>query len=347
MLTQLAAKFRRERMPLAARRSYRMAITLSLVLAAAYGLNIGIPFLAPLFVVILMAKPAPPPGPKQLFILLIAVAVSLGVGLLLGPLLQKSPVAALIIIVGGLYASNRLVIAQGKVAIGTLLALGLTVVSAASSISSALASMLIAALVMGIAVAVIGQWIVYPFFPEDNTMVKPEVPPPAQDVSWLSWRATLIVVPAFLITLINPAMYLPLTVKSILLGREASQLQLQDANRELIGSTFLGGLCAVLVWGCLSLSVSLWFYFAWVLVISIVLASGVYGVMKTKFKPTFWTATLTTMIILLGAAVQDSANGKDVYQAFFVRMLLFMAIAVYAALAMSLLEKWRNRRIKT
>lgn len=333
------------RLPLAARRAYRLAITTSLVLAMAYGFGLSIAFIAPLFVVILSAKPAPPPGPKQLLILLLAVMISLGVGIVLGPLLRGAPLPALVIIVAGLFISNRLALQPGKAAVGTLLALGVTVIAAASSISPTLASTLISALVAGIALAVVGQWLVYPFFPEDPA--PRQAPPPPVNIAhanWLCWRATAIVIPAFLLTLTNPAAYLPLTVKSILLGREASQLKLREANREMIGSTLLGGLCAIVIWSLLSLAVSLWFYSAWMLLVCLPLASGMYGAVRTRFKPTFWMGTLTTMIILLGAAVQDSANGKDVYQAFFVRISLFLAVAVYAAAAMAMLEFWRERR---
>ncbi|UTF59929.1 DUF2955 domain-containing protein [Gilvimarinus sp. DA14] len=335
------------RLPLAARRAYRLAFSTSLVLAMAYGFGLAIPFVAPLFVVILSAKPAPPPGPKQLLILLLAVAVSLGVGVILGPLLHGAPLPALAIIIAGLYVSNRLALQPGKAAVGTLLALGLTVIAAASGISPTLASGIISTLVLGIALAVLGQWLVYPFFPEDPApQVAPPPPPSAADSNWLCWRATAIVIPAFVLTLTNPAAYLPLTVKSILLGREASQLRLRDANREMIVSTLLGGACAIGVWSLLSLAVNLWFYAGWILLITLFLASGMYGVLRTSFKPSFWMASMTTMIILLGAAVQDSANGKDVYQAFVVRIALFLAVAFYAAAAMAVLEYWRARRMQ-
>ena len=44
------------------------------------------------------------------------------------------------------------------------------------------------------------------------------------------------------------------------------------------------------------------------------------------------------MLILLGPAVEDSANGKDVYKAFAVRMGLFLLITLYAWLALIFLE---------
>ena len=50
------------------------------------------------------------------------------------------------------------------------------------------------------------------------------------------------------------------------------------------------------------------------------------------------------MLILLGPAVQDSANGKDVYMAFAVRMGLFIVLTLYAWTAISFLEFLRNRR---
>ncbi len=312
-------------------------------MAVAYGVGLGLPFIAPLFVVILSAKPSSPPGPKQLLLLVVAVVVSLGVGLLLGPLLQAAAVPALLIITVGLLFSNRVAMLPGKAAVGTLLAMGLTVIPLASSVSPALGSMLISTLVVGIIVAVVGQWLVYPLFPEDDGPVAAPLAPSAVATGWLAWRATLIVLPAFLLTLTNPAAYLPLTIKSILLGREASQVHLREANRELIVSTLLGGFCAIVVWFLLSLAVNLWFYFGWMLLMCLVLACGAYGVIRSRFKPSFWVGTITTMIILLGMAVQDSANGKDVYQAFFVRTALFLVVAIYAAMAMAGLEWWRQR----
>lgn len=333
-------------LPLAARRSFRLALTASLALVLGYGMGLGLPYMAPLLAVILTATPAPPPGPKQLLVLVIAVVVSLSIGILLGPLLQFAPIPALLIIFCGLFFSSGLAIAKGKAAPATLLAFGFTVVPAASSASQALASALIAALVVSVVVAVVSQWLVYPFFPEDPVAPPEPAPVSVADADWLSLRATLIVMPAFLLTLTNPSAYLPLTVKSILLGRETTDVSLRDANREMVLSTLLGGVCAIGVWVCLSLAVELWFFGLWILLFILSLASGAYGIYRARFRagPSFWVGTITTMILLLGSAVQDSANGKDVYQAFAVRISLFLVVALYAGFAMATLELWRARR---
>ncbi|TLM77349.1 DUF2955 domain-containing protein [Microbulbifer harenosus] len=336
-------------MPLAARRCYRLAFTTALSLALCYGFDIGIPFVAPVFAVLLAAVPAPPPGARAALGLVLFIGAALGVGILIGPLLQQAPFTALLIIALGVFFSNRLALKPGKALPATLLALGFTAIPAADVASSALASALREALVFGMAVAILCLWLVYPLFPEDTHTVgsarpKPPTPaiPPAEG-NWLSLRATLIVLPAFVFTLTNPTTNLPFLVKSILLGREATALKMRSAGLELVGSTFLGGICALLVWWCLGLAVELWFFAAWILLVSLLLAAGCYQVFRNRFSPGFWNNTLINMLILLGAAVQDSALGNDVYRAFVVRMALFLLVAGYALLAMYLLEGWRQR----
>lgn len=333
-------------LPLAARRCYRLAFSTSLALALCYGLDIGIPFVAPVFAVLVASAPAPPPGIRAALGLVLFVAAALGIGILIGPLLQQVPITALLIIALGVFFSNRLALKPGKALPATLLALGFTAIPAADVASSALASALREALVLGMAVAIFCLWLVYPLFPEDPEPARP-APAPAPTTSagknWLPLRATLIAMPALAFTLTNPTTNLPFLVKSILLGREASELTLRGAGLELLGSTLLGGVCALIVWWCLGLAVELWFFAAWILLVSLMLAAGCYQVFRNRFSPGFWTSTLINMLILLGAAVQDSAMGNDVYRAFLVRMALFVLVAVYAMVAMHLLERWRLR----
>jgi len=50
-----------------------------------------------------------------------------------------------------------------------------------------------------------------------------------------------------------------------------------------------------------------------------------------------------TMLILLGPAVQDSMAGNDVYRGFTLRFSLFVAVTLYAWLAIVVLEWLRDR----
>jgi hypothetical protein len=73
-------------------------------------------------------------------------------------------------------------------------------------------------------------------------------------------------------------------------------------------------------------------------------AAKIFGVISSRYTPSFWQNVAVTMLILLGSAVQDSANGDDVYSAFATRMGLFVAVTFYAWGAVSVLETWRNVR---
>ena len=140
--------------------------------------------------------------------------------------------------------------------------------------------------------------------------------------------------------------YLPVIMKSVGLVQQGSMLDARNAGRELLGSTFLAGLLAVLFWSALKLAPNLWSFF-WLMLLTMVWAAArIYQVRPSRYPASFWVNTIVTMLILLGPAVQDSANGKDVVTAFAVRMSLFIAVTLYAWLAIWLLESWRGRRMR-
>ena len=332
-------------MHIAERRCYRLSLATGIALALGYGSGLVIPFIAPLLAVLLGAKPARPPGLRATMVIVIFLLFSLGIGVAIGPLLQLAPVSALLLIGLGLFFSSRLAIIGGKDVPATLLAMGFTVIPAASCVSQVLAMAIIAALVISVVIAIISLWLAYALFPElPGYVPQPPASPGLRQGDWLALRATLVVLPAFMFTLTNPVAYLPLTVKSILLGREASAVNLRSAGREMVGSTALGGACAIAIWSLLSLAVELWFFAGWVTLATMLLTAEAFGARHSRMTPGFWINTLTTTIILLGAAVQDSANGKDVYQAFAVRLALFILVTLYATLVVAVLELWRESR---
>ena len=166
-------------MPLGARRTFRFGAVVALSLVLAYGLATPMPFLAPIFAVLLTAAPAPPMGPKQLLGLLLVVAITLGIGLVLMPLLRIYPISAVMMIAAGLFASTYLGVGKGKAMVGTLLTIGLTMIPAAGLLDIALARTVVKGLLIGIGMVVVCQWIVYPLFPEDPVSAAPPKAPPA------------------------------------------------------------------------------------------------------------------------------------------------------------------------
>jgi hypothetical protein len=335
-------------MQLQARRVFRLSGTIALTLACAYALQLPLPFIAPLFALLLTAKPGPPMGWKALLRLVLVVLLTLGIGLLLVPLLTYYPVSAILIVGLGLYFSFHLTVNKGQTLVGAFLTIGFTLISVAGTASFAFATTVIQSLVLGIILAILCQWVVYPWFPEEPAPAEAAAtrPVPGEQSSWIALRGMLIVLPVYLLALTNPAMYMAIIMKSVSLGQQSSLVTARSAGRELLGSTFLGGCFAILFWMLLGLSPNLWMFFLWMLLLGIYFAGKIYRLIATRYPASFWTNVVMTLLILLGPAVEDSANGKDVYAAFFVRMGLFVAVTLYAWLAVYLLELLRLRRLK-
>ena len=337
-------------MPLGARRTFRLSLTTAIALVIAYALQLPLPFLAPLFAILLTLKPAPPIGIKGLLKVILAVVITLSSGLLVTPLLVHYDILGVMLVGIGIYFSTYLSLARENAAIiGTLLTLGITLISAAGVASSALSIMVIQGIAIGIVIATISQWLVYPFFPEDQPAGVQPVPADAwkSDFNWIALRTTLIVMPVYLLVLTNPSAYMPLMMKSTILAQQASLAHAKSAGKELLIATLLAGLLAVLIWFGLKLAVNLWMFFLWISLCGLYIAAKFYRVLPSRFGPVFWQDVFVTLLIILGPAVQDSANGKDVYAAFFVRMGLFIALTLYAWLAVYAMEQLRTWRQQT
>lgn len=333
------------KMTIPALRVFRLSIVIALSLAIAYAFAAPLPYMAPIFALLLGVKPGPVINLKALIALIIVVTLSLGIGVLLVPLLLDYSVTAIFIVALGLYFSTYVTIILGKALLGLFLTVGFTMISAAGLVGHSLTLMVIQGLGLAIIIAVVSQWLIYPLFPK--ALIKadivaanaaPEIPKHSQYSNWVALRTTLIVLPAYLLTLTNPLVYMPTIMKAVSLGQQGSSIEAKTAGKELLGSTFLAGCAAILFWFLLDLSTSLFMYASCLLLLSLYFVSKIYQIFPSHFSASFWQSTLITMLILLGPAVEDSANGKDVYAAFAVRMALFIVVTVYACIAVYALE---------
>jgi hypothetical protein len=334
-------------MHIQARRIFRLSGTVALALAASYAMQLPLPFLAPLFALMLTAPPKPPMGLKGLFGLVLVVLLSLGIGLVLIPLLLKYPLVGLLLVALGLYLSSYLTVHKGKALLGTFLTMGFTLISAAGTVDFALSTTIIKSLVIGITIAIACQWLVYPWFPEDPAPSKPAPAPVTgiENSNWIALRGTLIVFPVYLLVLTDPLAYLPIVMKSVSLGQQSSMVNAKSAGKELLGSTFVAGCFAILFWMMLGIHTGLWMFFLLMLLFGVYFASKLYQLIASRYPASYWLNVGITMLILLGPAVEDSDSGKDVYAAFLVRMGLFLAVTLYAWMAVYVLEQLRSRHI--
>jgi hypothetical protein len=327
-----------------AQRALRLATGTALCLAASFGLGLPIPFLAPVLAVLLLATLNRPLPFKAGLVLALAALLTTAIGLLLIPILRYYPVSGVLLIGVCLFLAFRYGLRGGNNLIMTFLVIGLTMISSAGVADFELGALVIGALVKGLLLAVLVLALSHWLFPDPANAPSPPASPilPADEVGRVALRTTLIVLPTFLLALIDPASYLPIILKAVSLGQQSSTATARNAGRELVGSTLFGGLLAILFWCALSLFVHLWMFFLWMLLFALVLARKLYALSPTRFSPGFWLNSLITMIILLGQSVQDSAAGKDVYTAFAVRMGLFIVVTLYACLMVNLLSQRRG-----
>lgn len=329
-----------------AQRSLRLASGTALCLAASFGLGLPIPMVAPVLSVFLLASVNQPMSPKAGLGLALVVMLTTGTGLLLIPVLRYYPFSGVLLIGLCLFLAFRYGLRGGNNLVSTFLVVGLTMISAAGTFDFGLALMVIGGLVKGLLVAVLvlalGHWL----FPEPPGAQAPPAAKalPDAQAAWIALRAALVVMPAFLLALNDPAAYMPIIMKAVSLGRQSCTTTARGAGRELLGSTLLGGVLAILFWCALSLFVHLWMYFLWMLLFGLLVARKLYGLSPSRYPPGFWVNTLVTLVILLGQSVQDSAAGKDVYTAFAVRMGLFIGVTLYAWLMLELLDQPRRAR---
>jgi len=326
-------------------RALRLATGTALCLAASFGVALPIPFLAPVLCLILLASVNRPLPLKAAVVLALVAMLTTSVGLLLIPILRYYPATGVLVIGVSLFQVFRFGLRGGNPLIVTFLVIGLTMISSAGVAEFDLAAMVIGALVKGLLLAVLVVAISHGLFPDPPNAPSPPpaAPLPDEEVSRVALRATLIVLPAFLMALIDPAGYLPIILKAVSLSQQSSTTNARNAGRELIGSTLCAGLLAILFWSALSLFVHLWMFFLLMLLFGLVLARKLYALSPTRFTPGFWLNTLITLIILLGQSVQDSVAGKDVYTAFAVRMGLFLLVTLYASLMVHLLAARREK----
>lgn len=334
-------------MPIEARRVFRVSLTVALALVVAYAMGKPLPYLAPIFALVLSLAPKPPMGLKSLVGLAILVGLTLGSGLLLIPIMRYYALSGVLIVMIGVFFATYVSVNLGKGAVGSFLTMGFTLIPAAGMIDTSVSITVIEALLMGITTAVVCQWIVYPLFPEDPMVAA--APAPKRESwtqsDWIARRATLIIMPVFVIALTDPSTFLSVIMKAVALGKQTSVVDARRAGRELLGSTFMGGCFAIVIWFGLDCLTNLWMFFLLTLFFGIVLTSKFYHVFPGRYPPSFWMNVFTTMLILLGSAVQDSAGGKNVYKAFAVRMGLFIVVTLYAWFTLAALEFWRSRRL--
>ena len=324
----------------------RLAIGLGLAVLIAYGWALPAPFVVCVMTVLLLCKPGPPIPFLKGAVMAVVIAAFLAAGVLMVPILENYAVTGVVLTGAFLYAVF-FAGARSANPLTIIFVIAFTVIPVAGVADQALSTVLSVAVGVGLGTGVLVSGVSHAFFPDApgpaNIAAAPTTVSP-ETASWEALRATLVVMPVFVLALTNPAFYLAAIIKTVALGQQAGSTNARSAGRELVGSTLMGGWMAALVWSGLSLWPILWMLMLWMVAAALWAGAKLFGAKATAFPPSFWSNALVTMLILLGPAIEDSANGKDVFEASATRICLFVAVALYAWGTVWALERWRASR---
>lgn len=324
----------------------RLASGLFLAVLLAYGLALPMPFVVCLLALMMLCKPGPPLPMLKGFVVALLLGTLIVGGVLMVPLLQHYALSGVMLTGAVLYALFYFGLRRDN-PLTMILVVSFTLVPVAGVAAQALVTVISVALVAGVVVGLVVNGLSHAFFPDPPELPGTTAKPPPigrEAASWIALRATLIVVPVFVLALSNPSFYLAAIMKTVALAQQAGSARARSAGQELVGSTLMGAWMALLVWFGLSLWPNLWMLMLWITGAALWSGARIFGVKASAFSPSFWSNALMTMFIVLGPAIEDSANGKDVWQASASRIVLFLGVSLYAWATVWALERWRASR---
>ena len=321
----------------------RLTVGLGLAAFIAYGMALQVPYLVLIMALLVLCKPGPPMPFAKSAIVALVLAGLVAAGVLMVPLLEHysfvgvllTAVVLFVLFFAGRLRANPLT---------TVLVLAFTLIPVAGVAEQGVVGVLALTLGIGFVVGGLVSAASHALFPDPPLPVAAAAaaaPPDVEAARWVALRGTLIVMPVFVLALTNPSFYLAAIMKTVALGQQAGETDARHAGRELVGSTLMGALIALVVWFGLSLWPSLWMLMLWLMAAALWAGSALFGARPTRYRPSFWSTALITSLILLGPAIEDSASGKSVLEGAAMRVTLFVGVALYAWATVWGLERWR------
>jgi len=330
----------------------RLAIGLGLTTLVAYGLAISAPFMVCLMAIVVLTGPGAPLPLLKGAVFAGVLATVLAAGVLMVPVLEHYALAGVMLTTALLYA---LFFTRARVAnplttnplspVTTIGVVAITLIPALGVAEQALAFGVINGLVIGLLIGLLVNVASHALFPDPPGRTGATPTPSLLDPNtarWMALRATVVVMPMVLLALTNPSFYVATIMKTVALAQQASTLSARSAGKILVGSTLTGAAMALAVWIGLSMRPNLWMLMLWLMAVALWAGAKLFGARPTAWPPAFWRDALITMMILLGPAIEDSANGSDPYRASAIRVALFIGVTLYAWATMWVLERWRD-----
>lgn len=317
----------------------RISIGTAIAALVCYGLALPMPHLGVIMAWIVLCQGKPLPIKKGIVVGVVLMATMIG-GVLMVPLLTHYPLPALLFTALLLYLLMLMGLG-GKGTQAMLLTTAVTIIPIAGLMEQSLAIGIAQMMGLGIIIGtVVNRFALALFPPHPAPVAAAKVALPPESPHQLALRAVLIVLPVWLLALSNPAFYIPAVMKTVMLAQQTNTLAAKQVGRELVFSTLMGAVLAVVLWFGLSIWPSLLMLVLWLALVSLWVARRMVRLVANRFTPSFWSNAWITCLILFGPAIQDSASGKDVWLASAMRCSLYVVVALYGWACVVILERW-------
>lgn len=328
---------RTESRTLAEQRTLRLAFGTSVTLFVSQALGWDHGYIAAVLAATLLGVPMPAPGLKTGLTFLVVLASVLVVGLLVVPVLDRMPVAGLLLIVLLFFRLFLFGATGGSAVLVTLAITGIAVVPVVGVLSQAAAIGVIQGLLKSGTLAVAMLWVAHALLPDPpiTRAGGPPTPPPRPAIDTpgrLAARSTLVTVPVIywlLATGSTSAIAVALKVASM--GQQAGAEASRQAGRALLLSTLIGGLAAIAIWLALRIWPSLLLYALGVLLCGLLIGGRIFAGPALAPAGPVWSYGYVTMLIIIGPVVMDSGDAASAR--FFDRLIMFVLATLYSVAA--------------
>ena len=153
-------------------------------------------------------------------------------------------------------------------------------------------------------------------------------------------RSMVIVLPLALFLMFSSSSvgYVVVMIKVATMGQQANVESSRAMGRSLIQSTVIGGIGAIIAWQILSIYLSLLIYTLLITLTLLLIGPKIFQGAGKHPKASTWSYGILTMIIVLAPALMDGAGSNGASSAFYIRLMLFLVIALYGSGAVAVFD---------
>lgn len=328
---------------LASTRTLRLAAGIALALVFSQAVNWPASFITPVLVSVILCLPLPAPTLKFTVGFLLVICGSFLLGLWLLPMLHNQPAAGVLLISLCVFGCFYYGAKGGSPALTTFLLVGVTIVPVIGSESVDIAVALTRGLIVGAIIAFVFIALAFMLFPDPHQQApkpapRPAKPPPQSVIARNTLRSSAILLPAlyWLLMSSDTAGYAIVLIKIATMGQQSSFEDAQAAGRDLIASTLIGGVAAILVWNILQIWPTLVIYGLLFALCGLVIGQKVFSGDGLARNGSMWSYGLLTMMVIVAPAAVDSVSGDGASARFADRITMFFLATLYAISALYL-----------